>query len=92
MNTPPEDDIPDIPEEEMEMELEQTHGRPLAGNPAERIAVLTKRIKYLEDLLKSALLEEPSLHEQAMINGINIDLTEARRQLKEWQSKHDGRN
>jgi hypothetical protein len=90
-------DIPPMPEEEMEMELEQTHGHPLAGNPAERIVALTKRIAYLEDQLKRAMgidatPGEDDLVKNAVITRTKADLTEAKRQLTEWQTQHEGRN
>ena len=92
MNSHGDDDIPDLPEEEMEMELEQLHGRPVAGIPAERIVPQTKRISYLEDLLKSALDAADARDDHAAINGIKNDLTKARTLLKEWQTQHDSRN
>ena len=54
----PDDDFPP-PQSELEIVLEELKGRPLSGNPEERIVALQKRIAYLED--EAARLDEPEL-------------------------------
>ena len=45
----PGDEFAEPPQEELEMAVEEFLGRPLSGNPEERIAALQRRITYLED-------------------------------------------
>jgi hypothetical protein len=84
----PLDDTP--PPEELEMAVEESLGRPLAGNPADRMEALQKRIAYLQKQRKQ-LLSGTDLSDDAL-DGNAKDLAEAQRQLKEWKAQHEGRN
>ncbi len=85
------DDWPPPPKEEVELAEERRLGRPLAGNPAERIGALEKRIVYLADQRRrSELTDEPL--KGALIRLTERELAEARRQLRDWRILHDGRN
>jgi len=86
----PIDDYASHPEE-AEMRLEGLLGHPLAGNAAQRIEAMKKRIAYLEDQRRcSEHTDEPL--KTALFRRIDADLAEARQQLKEWQAQHQGRN
>jgi hypothetical protein len=82
---PLEDDIPDPPEEELEMAAEEILGHATPGNPAERIEALKKRIAYLQNQLRE-------LDDAGGASKVAQDLTEARRQLAEFQRLDQGRN
>jgi len=91
----PLDDTP--PPEESEMAVQESLGRPLAGNPAERAEALSKRILYLENILERYLtrLEGQSEWSQAdrdTIESLRRDLEEAVHQFREWQTQHEARN
>ena len=82
---------------EAEMGAEEFLGRPVAGNPDERITALQKRIEYLEGCkrLLTANVERGKVSPsdaQASAQSFDRDLAEARRQLAEWQHQHKGRN
>jgi hypothetical protein len=80
----PDDDFPP-PTSELEIVLEELKGRPLSGNPEERIVTLQKRIAYLED--EGTRLDEPEL-----LRRNSAELAEARLQLGEWKAQHEARN
>ena len=85
----PLDDTP--PAEELEMATEELLGRPLAGNPSERIQAIQKRIVYLQDQRRrTENTEEPG--RSKLLGRIDADLAEARQQLAEWQKQHQERN
>ena len=90
MATDPLDDTP--PEEELDMAVEEAIGRPLAGNPAERIDALQKRIQYLLTAIENLTVQEPSEFGQAATASYRRDLIEARRQLAEYQHQNEARN
>lgn len=82
---------------EAEMGAEEFLSRPLAGNPDDRITALQKRIEYLEGCkrLLTATTERGKINRtdaEAALQTYDKDLTEARRQLAEWQHQHKGRN
>jgi len=86
----PGDEFAGPPPEELEMAVEEFLGRPLSGNPEERVTALQRRITYLED--ERALLDpSDEVHTDLWQRNRN-ELTEARRQLAEWQMQHGGRN
>ena len=83
---PEDEDIP-MPREEIETGVEESLGHPLPGPASERLTAITKRIEYLEDQIQRATnngLEIP--------DRVRNDLTEARKQLAEWQAQKEGRN
>jgi hypothetical protein len=87
----PQDDEDMPPPEELEMAVEEFFGRPMSGNPAERVEAIQKRILYREEQRRcSAQGDEPL--RKALLQRIDDDLAEARKQLKEWQSQHEDRN
>ena len=80
-----EDGIPDIPEAELDMAMEELHG-PNTSLPAEeRIAKLNRRVTYIKQALAQALelasLDEASERELAVIDVHRRELAEAQRQL-----------
>jgi hypothetical protein len=79
-----DDQIPDPPPEELEMGIEDATGRPIAGPPAERIAALQRRIKYLES--------QPGGGSAEVAAATAADLRAAREQLRHWQVQEDGKN
>ena len=79
------------PLEEIEIRIEGTLGHPMSGNPAERIEAIEKRIAYLEDQRRCSEHADDPLR-SALIRRTDADLAEARQQLKEWQTRHQGRN
>jgi hypothetical protein len=80
--TEPPDDTP--PPEEIEMGVEEFLGRPIAGNAAARIEALQKRIAYIR--------QQQALTEGAEFTRLAAELSAAERQLKDWQTQHEGRN
>ena len=99
---PIEDDIPEPPEEELEMAVEEATGKDTPGSPAERIEALKKRIAYLEQQLAALIhhadvnpVNQGAILDQADIGAISHvqkDLTNARSQLIYWRALHEGRN
>ena len=85
----PLDDTP--PPEELEMATEESLGHPLAGNPAERIEAIKKRIAHLEDQRRRNNNTEEPL-KTALLRRTDSDLAEARQQLAEWEKQHEERN
>jgi hypothetical protein len=84
-------DLSASPPEEVEILMEGVLGRPLSGNPAERIVALQKRIAYLDNQRRcSEHADEPL--KTALLRRTDADLAEARQQLKEWQAQHQARN
>ena len=80
-----EDDIPDPPEEELEMAAEDLTGHDTPGSPEERIGALKKRIAYLKDQLLG-------LDDASGASKVAQDLAAARQQLARYQALHRGRN
>jgi Cu/Ag efflux protein CusF len=84
------DDIPDIPEEELEMAIEDFTGKPTPGQVVDRIKALEKRITYLHDQLAGlTMCENPSAEASKRVAH---DLAKARTQLQHYQTLHQGRN
>ena len=79
------------PPEEIEIGIEEALGHPMSGNPAERIEALQKRIAYLEGQRRCGEHADEPLR-TALLHRTDADLAEARQQLKEWQTQHEGRN
>jgi hypothetical protein len=86
-----DDDIPDIPPEELDMVVEEALGHPPAGPPAERIEALQKRVAYLKQQL-AAIEDLPDADAVQYLNGIVRDLKDARRQLAEQEHQLGARN
>jgi hypothetical protein len=85
MIDPADEAPPEDVNAEAEMGAEEFLGRPLAGNPAERMAAIKDRISYLEAMIAAAA-------DDAIRQSYQKDLREAEEQLKEWQAQHKGRN
>lgn len=79
------------PPEELEIAVEKALGRPFSGNLAERIQALEKRIAYLNDQRRRSEHTGEPLR-TALLRCTDADLTEAKQQLKEWQTQQEGRN
>jgi hypothetical protein len=69
------------PTEEIEIAVEEFTGRPMPGNPAERIDALQKRIAYLEEQRRRSLNADEPLR-TALLRRTDADLAEAHRQLR----------
>lgn len=88
MSGPLEDDIPDPPQEELEMAAEEILGHATPGNPADRITALEQRITYLSEQLAVMLAAE----DFACAEPVKQSLAEARRQLAEFRRLDQSRN
>src|SRR5579859_1278147 len=82
-----------LPPEELEMAVEEITGKPFPGNSEERTQALKNRICYLETQLRNLEDEKNRLRSfretRAKLSG---ELAEAKKQLAEWQTQHEGRN
>ena len=89
------DGIPDPPEEELEMAIEDLTGKDTPGAPEQRIEALKKRIDYLFNQLHELALREPTEGGQSLNDAaskVAFDLREARQQLARYQALNQGRN
>lgn len=85
MSNPHDDDIPEMPEAELDMAMEELGGGPNTKMPADqRIERLNRRVAYLTAQLKQICgrdeVEDEDFRAQ-MIDRCRADLTEAQRQL-----------
>lgn len=78
--------------EDLEMAVEELTGKPTAGNPAERIEALKKRIIFLEAERRTALDRPDDVDRAEWLAANQQDLDNARRQLADFKAQHDGRN
>jgi hypothetical protein len=93
----PNDDEDQIPPEELEMAVEEATGKPVAGDPEDRLKAIEKRVAYLQQQCQDVLNSQADgkLSEatsQALLDETRRDLNEAKRQLTAWRAQHQGRN
>jgi hypothetical protein len=83
---------PDDLEHEIDMAVEEFHGKPTAGPPAERIAALVQHIAYLKRCLDGLCKRPPECVDPELVLCYTKDINEARTQLAELQNQLRGRN
>lgn len=79
------------------MATEEALGRPLSGNPDDRLVALNKRLDYLNEQIQGLLdgisQDARRVDEiQPALSKLHNDLAAARAQLEDWRTQQKGRN
>ncbi len=84
-----EEQMPDIPSEELDLAVQETLGHSTPGPTAERILVLCARLRYLKNLIKQPPAEvNPEIDRSEVIG----EISKSWRELKRLRAQFRARN